>query len=87
MIRIALLIAAATLLPILIAQLPYSASADSPILAQVATSTVAVFSSTTTIAAMEAIIRIRVPDEQLPQPELREHFRSRCGQKSVERIR
>jgi len=55
MIRIALLIAAAILLPILVAQLPYSASADSPILAQVATSTDALIPSTTTIAAIEAM--------------------------------
>jgi PGF-pre-PGF domain-containing protein len=55
MIRIALLIATAALLPILIAQLPYSASADSPILAQVATSTNAVMPSSTTIAAIEAM--------------------------------
>jgi Mg/Co/Ni transporter MgtE len=55
MIRIALLIAAAILLPILVAQLPYSASADSPILAQVATSTDALIPSTTTIAEIEAM--------------------------------
>jgi hypothetical protein len=55
MIRITLLLAATALLPILVAQLPYSASADSPILAQIATSTDAVIPSSTTIAAIETM--------------------------------